>query len=242
MNHDKNYDKKHQQIDNRAIFGGVMIVLGMALIVNNLNILPWWLENILFSWQMLLIALGVGFYAGRRDKSTGIILIVIGGVFLLPEIFNLSYRMERFIWPAILMGVGVLILRKRHQSLDIGRVKGTIPGDMVDEMNIFGGGERLITSKNFNGGKVTCIFGGTELCFSSAQLAEGSNVLDVFCMFGGCTLIVPSDWDVKVEITSILGGFSDKRINPVNYLVEPKKELIIRGTVLLGGGEIKTAR
>lgn len=232
--------QRPRNMDNRAVFGGIMILLGVALVLNNLDFMPWWLENIIFSWQMLLIALGAIFYFGKKEKNTGLVLMAVGGVFLIPDIFNLSYRTERFIWPAILIIVGVIILRKRHDSHWHTNVKGANHADYVDELNVFGGGERLITSKNFRGGKVTCVFGGTELNLTSSQLAEGTNVLDVFAMFGGCTLIVPSDWEVKVEVTSILGGFSDKRTNPVNYLVEPKKELIVRGTVLMGGGEIKS--
>jgi len=59
-------------------------------------------------------------------------------------------------------------------------------------------------------------------------------------MFGGCVLIVPSDWEVKVEVSAILGGVADKRIPTTNYIVEPKKELIIKGIVALGGCEIKS--
>ncbi|MFA8434878.1 MAG: LiaI-LiaF-like domain-containing protein [Marinifilaceae bacterium] len=232
--------EKRKQVDNRAVFGGLLVLLGLALVINNLNIMPWWLENIIFSWQMILVALGAIFYFGKQEKTTGIILMGVGGVFLIPEILDISYHYERFFWPAILILVGVLILRKRHDSSHFHTAQTANSVDYVDEMSIFGGGKRLVTSKNFKGGKITCVFGGSELDFRNAQLAEGTNVVDVFAMFGGCTLIVPSDWDVRVEITSILGGFNDKRINPTNYLVEPKKELIIRGTVLMGGGEIKS--
>lgn len=232
--------QRPDQMDNRAVFGGMLILLGIALVLKNLNILPWRLDNIIFSWQMLLIALGAILYVGKKEKTIGFILIAIGGGFLIPEIFQLSYRMERFFWPVILIIVGIVILRKRHDYSNLNKIQGDQHSNYLNEMNILGGGERIITSQNFKGGKVTCVFGGCEINLANAKLSEGTNYLDIFTMFGGCVLIVPSDWDVKVEITSILGGFGDKRINPVTYLVEPRKELVIRGTALLGGGEIKS--
>ncbi len=67
-------------------------------------------------------------------------------------------------------------------------------------------------------------------------------MIDVFAMFGGTVIIVPSDWDVKVEISAVLGGVADKRMPSPSYIVEPKKELIIKGFVALGGCEIKSQK
>ena len=124
------------------------------------------------------------------------------------------------------------LTRSTTQGVDSG-------GDTIDDVAILGGNERRITSKSFKGGKVTSIFGGSQLNFSEAALADGNSVIDLFSMFGGCTLIVPKDWEVKVEVTSILGGFADKRVawetdNTKN------KVLVIRGMAIFGGGEIKT--
>ena len=58
-------------------------------------------------------------------------------------------------------------------------------------------------------------------------------------MFGGGNLKVPPDWNVKVSVTSILGGFSDKRNTDPNKIADPRKELIINGVVILGGGEVR---
>ena len=45
---------------------------------------------------------------------------------------------------------------------------------------------RRFTSKEFKGGKLTSIFGGTDLNLVNADLAWGTNILDVFVLFGGC--------------------------------------------------------
>ena len=60
-------------------------------------------------------------------------------------------------------------------------------------------------------------------------------------MFGGGTFYVPSDWSVKADVTAVFGGFSDKRRTNIENTTDPEKVLHIKGMVLFGGGEIKTA-
>jgi len=98
----------------------------------------------------------------------------------------------------------------------------------------------IITTNNFRGGKITALFGGSKIDLTKAQLAPGKNILDVFCMFGGSTLIVPENWNMKIEVTSVLGGFSDKRHIRQDTVKDVGKELIIRGFVMFGGGELKS--
>eukprot|EP01029_Cantina_marsupialis_P022135 TRINITY_DN53893_c0_g1_i1.p1 TRINITY_DN53893_c0_g1~~TRINITY_DN53893_c0_g1_i1.p1 ORF type:complete len:238 (+),score=26.18 TRINITY_DN53893_c0_g1_i1:83-796(+) len=226
--------------NNRAIFGIFLILFGCLLVLKNLDFIPYELRHMIFSWPGLLIGLGALFFFGKEDKTTGIVLMAVGGVFMFPIIFDWSFNWRGLFWPVVMIVVGVVVIRKRNACEGHSRSGVGIDSDYIDELNIFGGGEKLINNKNFRGGKVTCVFGGTELNLSSADLAEGTNVIDVFAMFGGCVLVVPSDWDVKVEVTAIMGGVSDKRVATTNYIVEPKKELIIRGLVLMGGCEIKS--
>ena len=52
---------------------------------------------------------------------------------------------------------------------------------------------------------------------------------------------MPDDWDIKIKVQPIFGGFSDThRIHPQNTDDELKSELIIKGMVIFGGGEIKS--
>jgi len=104
---------------------------------------------------------------------------------------------------------------------------------------IFGGGEKIITSNNFRGGKLTAIFGGVDLILLNAQLAQGSHQLEVFAMFGGWTLRIPSNWHVKSEVVAIFGGVSDKRYIGPDTVKDNTRQLVIKGFVMFGGGEIK---
>jgi len=89
---------------------------------------------------------------------------------------------------------------------------------------------------------VTSIFGGGDLDLSRSHLAPGTNVLEVTCVFGGNTIIVPEDWNIKLELTPILGGFSDSRKLSSNVQTDLSRVLIIKGLAIFGGGELKCHR
>jgi len=235
-------DFKSQRPGNSSIFGILLILFGGALILNNLDLISYRMHHIIFSWPMLLIALGSLFAFVKNDKTTGITLIIIGGLFILPRFLDWQFDLYRFFWPVLLIIIGVMVIRKRNFCPQSMCSKTGDSSEYINELNLFGGGERMVNSKNFKGGRITSIFGGSEVNLTYAKLAEGTHVIDVFAMFGGSVIIVPADWDVKVEISAVLGGVADKRMPSPNYIVEPKKELIIKGFVALGGCEIRSQK
>jgi hypothetical protein len=109
--------------------------------------------------------------------------------------------------------------------------------DWLDDVAVFGGGDRIIASQQFKGGKITYIFGGSKLDFTQAKLAPGRSQLDMTMIFGGTKLIIPEGWDVKIEINSVFGGFSDKRVKSI-VVTESDRTLVLTGVALFGGGEI----
>jgi len=227
---------------NRTLGLGILIIVaGFVILLNQLNTFPPRLSNILISWQMLLIAIGIYNLLYTQSRLLGFILIAVGGFFLLPEIFYLSYDFKRNFWPLILIVVGIFILFKSGIFGNRNTPKPLDANDIeyIDEVNIFSGSEKKIAVNNFRGGRITSIFGGSEIDLTASELAEGNNVLEVFYMFGGSSIMVPEHWIVSNKVTSFLGGFGDKRIIQ-NEPVRETKTLTIRGFVMFGGGEIKS--
>ncbi|WP_461488780.1 LiaF transmembrane domain-containing protein [Pontibacter sp. HJ8] len=110
--------------------------------------------------------------------------------------------------------------------------------DYVESTAIFGGIKKNIITKNFKGGEVVSVFGGTELNLMQADM-QHPVVLEATQIFGGTTLIVPPHWQIKSEMVAILGGIDDKRpALPHGY--DPNKVLILKGTTLFGGLNIKS--
>ncbi|MDA3953466.1 MAG: DUF5668 domain-containing protein [Bacteroidales bacterium] len=222
----------------RGIIGIVLILIGVAFVGRTLGFFPRQLMHYIFSWQMILIVLGVIFISTRENKSTGWILLGVGLVFFLPDVIHFPYSVRRLFWPVILIVVGLLIIFK--SSLRRKKPEGSNSSDYIDDIAILGGGDRVVTSDNFKGGSITALFGGSKIDMRNATLAPGINVIDMFCMFGGSTLIVSENWNVKLDVVSIFGGFSDKRRIKSDTVKDVGKEITIKGFVMFGGGELKS--
>ena len=69
-----------------------------------------WVGHVVFSWPMILIIIGLILTAGKR--SSGIVLIVVGGVFLIPKIFFMPGLTISFLFPVILIGFGVAMVAR----------------------------------------------------------------------------------------------------------------------------------
>lgn len=117
-----------------------------------------------------------------------------------------------------------------------GRTGGAFKEDYADFTSVFGGVEKNIFSKNFRGGDIVNIFGGTSLNLSQADI-QGTAVLEMTQVFGGTSLVIPPDWEVKSEMTAIFGGMEDKR--DTRHEPNAEKTLIIKGTSIFGGIELK---
>lgn len=219
------------------LVGAIIVAIGLLWLLDELRILPYWLDDYIFSWQMIIIAIGIVALTNRRNKLPGLILVVIGVLFLIPEFFWFRWDV---IWPLVVIVIGVAIMfrtRQRH-SQDNFDVADNDP-DFFEVTSVFGGGEKIITSQNLKGGNATAVFGGSEINLLNAQLTDQHDVLiDFFAVFGGTTLIVPPDWEIVNDIQTIFGGFSDKR--NVGSRTNPSKRIYLKGTVIFGGGEIKS--
>lgn len=245
--------------------GLFIILIGVAALLNaSIPDLPYWL----FSWQTFLIGLGLflGLRHGFRG-SAWLILIVIGSAFLLRDFFP-DLALRRYFWPMALIAVGGLIIlrprrksweqcARREQKLNTNNATGTSTGtstgstdsfmgsgetwskdDFVDSTSIFGGDKKILLSKDFKGGDIVNIFGGTELNLTQADI-NGKVTIEITTIFGGTKLIVPSNWEVKSEVVSVFGGLEDKRTLSA-IASNSDKILLLKGTVIFGGIEIKS--
>jgi predicted membrane protein len=227
--------------NKRIVIGLVFITLAGLLFADNFDVLPWNWEHYVFTWQTLLIVIGLISLSKNESRTTGIILIIIGGFFLAARFLEFPFGIRHLFWPTVLAVIGVMMLVKRknyhHHTFSGNQEINT--DDYIDDVAIFGGSEQKVKSRNFKGGRLTNIFGGSSFDMLDAQLAPGSNIIDVFCMFGGSKFIVPADWKVRVEVTAVFGGFSDKRKSISTSETSFDRELVVKGLVLFGGGEIK---
>ena len=222
------------------LLGIVLMFLGLFLIADLADIVPWRMRDFLFTWQALLIFLGLIFLSNKDNKGTGIVLIAVGSFFLLPKFLDLPYYWRSLFWPTMLILLGLVVIfgsRRSSGGSYFGSKRKASGEEVLDDVDVFGGGDRIINSQNFQGGKITHIFGGSKYDMTNARLAPGQNHLEIVWIFGGSKLIIPESWDVKIEVTSIFGGFSDKRVRSM-MVKDNDRSLVISGTCIFGGGEI----
>ncbi len=221
---------------NKSIYTGVVILLiGVVWLLRRAGLeLPYWL----FSWEMLLIAIGAVIGIDTKFKNpTSYILMIIGGVFLIDDVFGIPFRVMDYFWPLLVITVGLIIIFQSRIRAKRININAGGSGDKLDSVSVFNGVKRNITSKSFQGGEVVTIFGGTELNLMQADIS-GHSHLEVTVLFGGAKLIIPRNWEVRPEVTTIFGGVDDKRLSAVEIVTEDDKILTITGTVVFGGLDI----
>ena len=256
----------NQPRHNSRIFAGLFLLfVGAMFLLKELSFpfFPDWI----FTWPMLLIAIGIytGIKHQFRNPSW-IILIIVGGVFLTDQI-DMGFDFHRFIVPTIIIAVGLLMIfrpryhrdwdwRRRRdwdwRNYDSPKPQSPVStgqqnakqehsqnyssDDFFDSTSVFGGAKKVILSKNFQGGDITCVFGGCEIDLTQADMQKPA-VIDLSFFFGGGKIIIPPDWQVRLDLTPVFGGVEDKRKPPMSN--NPDKLLIIKGTCFFGGLEIK---
>ena len=234
---------------SRVWMGLIFLLIGIAAILK-LEFFPeiaW-----LYDWPVILIILGL--FIGIRHNfrhASWFILMLIGGVFLVKHNFP-DLIMYKYLWPAALIALGIFfILKPRRNDLhwkgDDGDEKKTgsaiadgnaaaTDEELIDSSSVFGGTKKKIFSKNFKGGEIVNVFGGTEIDLSQSDI-NGEARLDLTQIFGGTKLIIPANWKLTMKNTAILGGIEDKR---PNQPYDPNKVLILTGISMFGGIEIRS--
>ncbi|HET9433506.1 MAG TPA: LiaF domain-containing protein, partial [Chitinophagaceae bacterium] len=233
---------------SNLLTGLFILVIGvLALMRTSIPDFPNWA----FGWEILLLAFGL--FIGLRHNFRGgawLVLVLVGGIFLLRRIYP-AFSFNQ-IWPVVLIVIGLFIILRPRRGWKLDRTKKTdgssdsvftedidySKDDFVESTSIFGGAKKIVISKNFKGGNLENIFGGTELDLSQADFT-GTAVIELTTIFGGTKLLVPSNWSVKSEAVTIFGGIEDKR--KMQTVTEASdKTLVIRGTVIFGGIDIKS--
>ena len=253
-------DNKEMVNRSGKVWAGLIIVaVGALILLDNVGFnIPSWI----FYWSNILIIIGlfVGIKHNFRNGN-GIVLIIIGSFFTLKEALDNLYDFDRLGWPLLIIAIGLFLIfkpksdcnRKSNWKRKNDKWKArfsdddtnlnpnietkTTNLDYLDSVNVFGGSNQIVYSKNFKGGEITAVFGGCDVNLTQADF-EGQVVIDVTAIFGGAKIVVPQGWLVKSEVTAIFGGLEDKRgIMPVSE--GQNKLLIIKGIALFGGVDIR---
>jgi predicted membrane protein len=221
--------------NGRLVAGALLILFGVLFTLDNMGVLD--AGDVLTWWPVILIALGlfkVVRPAHEGERKVGYVLLAIGA-FLQLQLLGLT-RM-RSAWPFLLVVIGGFLVWRA-----LGRGKGPPTAESASQLSEFammGGLHRVVESSDFRGGEATAVMGAVELDLRGSTIVTSPAVIDVFALWGGIEITVPTDWKVDVQGMPILGAFENKARSSGRDSSAPAQDLVIRGTALMGGVEIK---
>ncbi len=230
----------HKSSSSRIFWGLLLIVVGVLLLLDRMGRLDFG-DLISFYWPLFLIFGGLWHLVTNQFRHTagGVVLIVIGSLFMLGKWHILGRSAWHFVWPLLIILAGLWILFGAFLRGTAKKSAGE-KADEIDEFAMFSGVTRRLESQDFRGGKATAILGGMELDFSRARLSGGQASVEATAILGGIEIKAPKTWQVHVEGHPVLGSVENEHSYAPGQ--ESPQTLSIKATAILGGVEIKEAK
>lgn len=219
----------------------LLILVGAAFFLNNIG----WLRiyNVWEYWPIILIVVGVLKIQRAQTESgyiTGGLEIAAGILF---QLYNLGLLRVRagVLWPMALVAAGLVLLLRPRFAPALGAARPANSPNVANEVAVFAGVERLMTTRSFQGGELLAIFGGINLDLRNAEMLPGNGPvrLEANAIFGGIEIRVPDHWRVTVTGTGVFGGYDDKTLNARQNTAPDAPLLNICGSAVFGGVNVQ---
>lgn len=221
------------------IFGLVIMLAGSALLLDAADVVD--ASYVFRLWPLALVAFGVMHFTrgARQHRFWGLFWIFTGTWLLLRSFDIIDLGFWELFLPIILIALGVSLMMR---TLSEG---GFVKPDSRRSSHLFavwGGSKRKFDGEPFEGAYMTAVMGGCDLDLRRAIVPPGQErTVVVFAFMGAHVIRIPAGWEVVVKAMPVLGGIEDKRVPPVAPvpLEGAAPRLVIQGTVILGGLELK---
>lgn len=228
-----------EQISGGFIAGAVLIALGIALFLGNLGLLPY--DGIAALWPLAFVFWGTLGVIRARSVAAAVypVTAIVAGIILILSAFGVIRHVSVFsLWPLVLIAAGVLAMTSGLTFRDLSAkfTSGTTQ-NRVQEFAVFSGVKRRIETLAFEGGELSCLFGGVEIDLRRASMIADAT-LDANAMFGGIELRIPEEWKVVIQGFAAFGAYEDKTLPPRPEPGQQPPVLTIRGTTAFGGVSI----
>lgn len=223
---------------SNVLWGIVLIVIGVIFGLNALEITN---INIFFDgWWTLFIIVPCFIDLFKDEDKTGNIIGLIIGVCLLlccQGVLNFTLVFKLLV-PTILVILGLSLLfkdtLKSKVKEEIQKLNNKNP-NANEYCATFGGQSLNFAKENFNGCRLDAVFGGVKCDLKEAVITHDV-VVQASAIFGGITIYVPENVNVKIVSTPVFGGVSDERRIKTS---DAEITLYINATCIFGGVEIK---
>lgn len=219
----------------RIVMGLLVIVVGAALLLNNLGVAPFG-EIIRKGWPMVVVVLGLTMLLNNTRHYLWALIVVAAGVLWQLNVLDIiAVNVWQLFWPVVIIAAGISIIVNRV-AMHGGKLAAAVSQAERDDITaILSGSEQKNHSEGFKASKITTVMGGVMMDLREATIKKEATV-EVFSLMGGVELRVPETVQVKCSTSNILGGVENKTRAP-----EGKNAPVLHviGDVILGGIEIK---
>jgi predicted membrane protein len=218
---------KNDGISSALISGGLLVVVGILLLLNQMGVIHHWFNF----WALVFFFVGLLNIVQGGRNPWGFVLMSAGVALELNQLGYLRIRLETY-WPVFVIVAGLIMVWRAY------RKPVESAGDFSSQLNVFaiwGGGEYRIRSKNFRGGDLVAFMGGFDIDLRDADIEGSEATITVNAFMGGGVIRVPETWAVSMRVAAFMGGHSLK----AREGAQPTKSLIVKGMAIMGGVEVR---
>ena len=186
------------------MIGLLLVVLGILFLSDSLHIFNF--GHIISDWWPLIL-IGIGlFKLNKRERIGGIVIIIIGCMFLLSELNIVSWYHISRLWPLILIVIGAVMLLRRSSPKDGHSTDFSTNSSDKFELNaLFSSLNQQVTSQQFKGGEVNAIFGNLSLDLRNSKLVPEGATLEANAVFGSVEIFISPGVQVDFRCSQFLG-------------------------------------
>ena len=218
----------------KLIIGGFLIFLGLGFLGDQIPGVNFGRIFAIF-WPVVVMLIGLYIILKTRSQFfIGSIVMLLGGLWLVDQFIDLPFSIWN-LWPLVLIVIGLRIIFPGKGGKFNYMNSSTVTDDTFESTAVFWGDSRKIKSENLKMGKITAIFGGSEIDLRDANIAKDGANVEIVAMFGGVSVKVNENTLVKSDGLGVFGGFEDKSAKPA----KPNGTIVIKGSAVFGGVEVK---
>lgn len=219
-----------------VLWGIGFILLGIIWALNEMEYTK---INILFNgwWTLFIIIPCFTGIFQEKNKIGNLIGLLIGIIILLliQNIISLNLIMKLLI-PIIFISIGIGIIFNDFTNKKTNKKIKELNKNLKEEYYAtFSNLKTKIPKENFKGANLNSIFGKIDFDLTDS-IIEKEQVINTTSIFGGITIKVPKNVNIKIKSTAIFGGIENK----INQKEDDKLPMLyINNFCLFGGIEIK---
>jgi len=228
--------RPNQHKNGKVLLGAVIILLGLFMLIKRMKLLPLSFHL----WPLILIALGIHIGMRHRFNHFGSwVLITLGVLFMIPKFTLFGVLSTHLVIPVVLILLGVyLIVKPPRNNAPRDPIVASVDNDFLEIDLSFGERNAMVTSKNFKGGTIRNTFGEVRLSLTQADSTEPI-ILDLKVSFGSVDILVPSHWEVDMEVDNSFASIEDKRYMRTMQPENPRT-LILTGSCSFGSVTVRS--